>query len=280
MINGPGSSVLTILRNSGNFNGVTISPSATVTISGLTVQGGAPAGNAGIENSGTLNLTDCRVSGFGRGILNSQLTLTISNCVISGNTNGGGISNFTGTINVINTLVSGNSSHGDFGPGIDNSFGTLNVTNSTITGSSGHIAIMNGVSARATFINSTVSNNTDGGFLNNGSLSMTGGLITGNTNGGLIVVGPAIIDGVTISNNSNNSGAFIGGGGLALGSYPGTATVMNCVVTNNSTIGNGGGISNGGRAILINTTISGNTSNGRGGGLFTLSLGPRGPHRD
>jgi hypothetical protein len=201
-----------------------------------------------------------------------QLTLTISNCVISGNSNGGGILNFQGTINLLNSLVSGNSSHGDFGPGIDNEFGTLNVTNSTITGSSGAIAISNGASARATFINSTVSNNSDGGFINNGTLSMIGGLITGNTNGGLIAGGTAVINGVTISNNSSNAGAFFGGGGLFINGN--AVTVMNCLVTNNSTNGNGGGIRNGGgKATLINTTISDNTSNGGGGGLDSVDGG-------
>jgi CSLREA domain-containing protein len=273
LINGPGSSVLTVLRNSANFDCITIVSSATVAISGLKFQGGAPATNTGITNVGTLNLADCQVSGFGEGVRNVERTLTIFNCVISGNTGGGGISNSSGTINVINSLLTGNASNGSFGPGIDNSFGTLNVTNSTITGNSGHIAIMNGSSARATFINSTVSNNIDGGLLNNGNLSMTGGLITGNTNGGLIANGTtALINGVTISNNSSNGGAFIGGGGISAGGS--AVTVMNCVVTNNSTSGNGGGIRNsGGKLTLINTTISGNTSNGSGGGLASVDGG-------
>src|SRR5258708_40124784 len=68
---GPGSSVLTIQRNGSTFNGFTINSSANVAISGLSIQGGAPATiptpiNAGIISSGTLNLANCAVSGFGR----------------------------------------------------------------------------------------------------------------------------------------------------------------------------------------------------------------------
>ena len=270
-INGPGSSSLTVFRDSANFDGFDIDSSATVTISGLTVQGGAPATYTGISNSGTLNLTSCSVNGFGRGVMNNgYLSLTISGCVISGNTNGGGILNWDGATNVTNTVVSGNS-NGFRAGGIDNEFGTLNVANTTISGSSGGGGVFNG--GTATFLNSTVINNVNGGFGNNGTLSMTGGLITGNSYGGLDSSGPAVINGVTISNNSNNSGGFGGGGGLNIDSYPGTVVVMNCVVTNNSTTANGGGISNGGRAILINTTISGNTSYGAGGGLYAVTGG-------
>lgn len=271
-INGPGSGVLTVQRN-GNFDLFTISSSATATIAGLTVQGVAPAGNAGIRNLGTLNVTNCTISGFGVGILNaSQFTLTISNCVVTGNTNGGGISNFQGTINLFNSQVSNNDSNGAFGPGISNSSGTLNVANSTITGNQGHIAIMNSAGATASFIDSTVSNNSDGGFINNGNLSMTGGSIIGNTNGGIVLGGTAIINGVRISNNSSNLGAFPGGGGVFINGL--AVTVINCLITNNTTNGNGGGIRNGGgKATIINTTISGNTSFSGGGGLDSVDGG-------
>lgn len=275
-INGPGSSVLTIQRVTQGFSIsiFLISFSARVTISGLTFQGigGAPdISNVGISSSGTLNLTDCVVSGFGGGIQNAnQFILTISNCVISGSLNGSGITNFSGTTNVVNSLVSGNDSHGGFGSGINNT-GTLSVTNSTITGNRGNKAIDNGGGGTATIINSTVSNNLDGGIINNGNLSMTGGLITGNTNGGIVAGGNTILNGITITNNSNNSPNFFGGGGIFITGN--TTTVINCLVSNNTTNGNGGGIRNaGGKATLINTTISGNTSN-LGGGLHTLDGG-------
>jgi CSLREA domain-containing protein len=279
-LNGPGSSVLTIQRGTQSFSISVffISFSAKVTISGLTFQGvgGSPgSGNVGISSSGTLNLTDCVVSGFGAGIQNaSQFTLTISNSVISGSLNGSGITNFSGTTNVINSTVSGNDSHGGFGSGIYN-IGTLNVTNSIITGNRGNKAIDNGGGGTATIINSTVSNNLDGGILNNGNLSMTGGLVTGNTNGGIVSGGNSLLNGITITNNSNNSPNFFGGGGIFItgGSGSDSTTVINCQVSNNTTNGSGGGIRNAGaKANLINTTISGNTSN-VGGGLQVVDGG-------
>lgn len=272
-ITGPGSSVLTIQRSSSTFAIFIISSNTTVAMSGLTVTASAPDG-FGIINVGTLNLTDCVVSSFGAGV-NNQHTLTISNCTISGNTNGSGISNFSGTINLINSVVSGNDSHGAFGSGVNNSSGTLNMTNSTITANKGNKAIDNGAGAVATIINSTVSNNIDGGIINNGTLSMTGGLITGNTNGGIVAGGNTMLNGITITNNSNNSGNFFGGGGIFItgSSASHSTTVMNCLVANNTTSGNGGGIRNAGaKATLINTTISGNTSN-VGGGLQIVDGG-------
>ncbi|HKU74722.1 MAG TPA: choice-of-anchor Q domain-containing protein [Pyrinomonadaceae bacterium] len=264
-LTGPGAGTLTVSRSTSTSWMFFISSNATVSISGLSLQGGASDTNTGIANLGILNLTDCKVSGFGKGLSNGLKTLTISNCVVSGNVNGGGISVGSGTVNLIDSEVNDNDSHGAFGPGIDNSFGRLNVTNSTIKGNKGHFAIMNG--ATATFINSVVSNNVDGGFLNNGTLSMTGGSVTGNTNfGGLLSAGVAVISGVTVSNNSNMGWVFSGGGGIFLGGT--SATVINCLVTNNSASGHGGGIHNaGGKVTVINTTISNNTTFSGGGGV-------------
>ena len=280
VLNGPGQGTLTVQRSTSTFTVFSISANVTAAISGISVQSNSPISgvgiDAGVNNAGTLTLTNCAVSGFGTGILNS-LTLTVQNCVVSGNLRGSGISNFFGTINLIDSTVSGNDSHGAFGPGIDNSFGTLNVTNSTISGNKGHIAVMNGTSATATFVNSTVSNNLDGGLINNGTLTMTGGLISGNTNGSIILAGPSIMNGVTVSGNSSNGGAFIGGGGIfvsGIGRPQDRATIINCLVTNNSTTANGGGIRiGGGKAVIINTTISGNTSNGLGGGINMVDGG-------
>jgi len=270
-LNGPGPGTLAVQRiTDGNFGIFTSSNNASVNISGLAFQGGNPLSNAGIVNIGnaTLTVSNCTVTGFGRGIMNSsQRALTVSNCTISGNLNGGGVSNGSGTLNVHNSTITGNDSRGGFGPGIDNSFGILNVSNTTVSSNSGHIAIMNGSSAIATFINVTVSNNNNGGFINNGTLTMTGGAITGNVNGGgLITAHIAVIDGVTVSNNANTSGVFFGGGGLFLG---GTSSIVkNCLVTNNTANGPGGGIHNaGGKAIVISTTVFNNTSFFRGGGV-------------
>jgi hypothetical protein len=271
ILNGPGASTLTIQRN-GNFTAITINSPATVAISGLTLQGVGPAGrfgDIGVGSSGSLSLSNCTVTGFGAGVVNGSNTMTISSCLITANTQGSGISVGSGTVNVVNSVVSNNDSHGGFGPGIDNSFGVLNVTNSTITGNKGHWSIMNGAGgAKATLVNTTVSNNLDGGILNNSTLTMIGGSVTGNTNGSLVAGGTSVINGVTFSNNSANNPSFLGGGGILINGQ--AVTVMNCLITNNQTTGWGGGIRSAGRATVINTTISGNTAGGGGGGMDLL----------
>ena len=258
IVNGPGAAVLTI-QKTGNFSAIGINSPAIVSIAGLKLQGignpqiGVP-GNYGISSGGTLNLSNCTVTGFGTGVTNGQNTMTISNCLITANTAGSGISVGQGTVNLVNSVVSNNDSHGAFGPGIDNSFGVLNVTNSTITGNKGHYAIDIGPSAKGTIINTTISNNPNGGLINNGTLTMTGGLVTGNANHGMILASTSLVNGVTITNNSANGTNDNGGGGLFLGLG---VTLMNCLIANNSTDGFGGGIRNGGgTATIINTTIT------------------------
>ena len=142
---------------------------AVVTISGLTITGGFVSdegsdGNAsggGIENSGTLSMTDVTirgntagngdfggVPGEGGGIENSGMLL-IADATISANTAanvpppvpglgeggfGGGINN-TGTLAVVDTVFSGNSGEG--GSGAILNFGALSVTDSSFAGNTG-----------------------------------------------------------------------------------------------------------------------------------------------
>jgi hypothetical protein len=160
-IQGPGAGQLTISggKQSRVFD---VNAGAPVVLSGLTISGGAGVGSAhsvspydgdggGILNLSTLTLSGCVVSGnsadvlgvnLGGGIYNAG-TLTLTGCTISNNDawgsaldttsgNGGGIFN-AGTLTVINTTVSGNSAGNGFGGGIVNG-GTLTVTNSTFTG--------------------------------------------------------------------------------------------------------------------------------------------------
>ncbi|HYW72477.1 MAG TPA: CSLREA domain-containing protein [Pyrinomonadaceae bacterium] len=144
-INGPGSSQLTVTRNTGgDYRVFTVSAPVTVAISGLAVTSGktpaAPPGSpastfngGGIFNSGTLTLTDVNVSanttsvnidtnsaGNGAGIANTG-TLSLTSCSVTGNFGGNGI---------------GGIGSGGNGGGISSS-GTLTVSNSTITGNQG-----------------------------------------------------------------------------------------------------------------------------------------------
>ncbi len=92
----------------------------TASISSLTITGGSGGNDSGggLENKGTLNLTDCTVSGnsagSGGGGMANYGTATLANCSVSGNSTsrpylfGGGFQN-TGTASLTDCTVSGNS---------------------------------------------------------------------------------------------------------------------------------------------------------------------------
>jgi hypothetical protein len=152
-ITGPGAVNLTVARNSATpFRIFAISASRTVTITGLKITNSlAPGTNngGGVFNSGTLNLSQCVISGnaiettsvggsaFGRGIYSAGL-LTIDQCEISGNSgrSGAGIThNGIGSgypLTITNSTISGNTGVQSGGFDIRNTSATL--TNCTISG--------------------------------------------------------------------------------------------------------------------------------------------------
>ena len=116
----------------------------------------------------------------------------------------------------------------------------------------------------------TITNNTTtatwpngGGVWNEGTFTMTGGLIQLNTagwdGGGLYNVGTALLSGGTITQNSADWG-----GGVA--NY-GTLTLNGVLIDDNTAAGSGGGVYNGSTVTLASGTISNNTAHA-GGGLF------------
>src|SRR5438876_862063 len=158
-ITGPGASQLTVQRSTAagmpDFRIFDIR-SGTVTISGLTVSNGRSDSGGGILNQarGALTMHDLVISGnaatsAGGGINNSG-TVTLTNCTVSGNSvsggvssaggnaRGGGIANDFGTANLDKCTVSGNSVAGGTGDGggIANQDGTVTLENSTVSGNS------------------------------------------------------------------------------------------------------------------------------------------------
>lgn len=231
-----------------------ISPGKTVTISGLSIiNGSAPAPDY-----------------FGGGIYNDHASLTLSSCIISGNSAvhdwqgvGGGIFNDQGTLIVSGSTFSGNSSY--YGGGICNNWlgagsATVTITNSTISGNSasfgGGIVNEDGM---LTLSNSTVSGNSAeyaaGGILNSGSTSSATLAITNST----------------LSGNSADQG-----GGI-LNDTAGTVTITNSTLSGNSAGGQnyfyglGGGIRNTQTLTIINSTLSGNSAVNHGGGIYNTS---------
>jgi len=147
-ISGPGASVIAVSGNN-SFTVFVINAGVTAFISGLTIENaGGGAGDGGIFNRGTLTVTNCVISGnssVGAGGIDNPGTLTVLNSTISGNTNtsttfgvnAGGIYNRRGgNLTVTNSTISGNTAASGAIGGILN-LGTLTVTNGTISGNSG-----------------------------------------------------------------------------------------------------------------------------------------------
>ncbi len=123
----------------------------TASITGLTISGGQAAGNGGgVNNSGTLTLTDCTVSGntavygagtaLGGGIYNNG-TLTLTGSTITANrasgyyfaSFGGGLFN-SGTLTVTGSTIAANFALFTGGGGIWNSGGTATLTDTIVAG--------------------------------------------------------------------------------------------------------------------------------------------------
>ncbi len=323
-IAGPGSSDLTVARSSApgtaDFRIFSVPVGAAIAISGLTITGGSvsvagsdgDASGGGIENSGTLSLTDVTISGNtagqllqypgdGGGIDNSG-TLSIDDATISNNTAvgvsaapgtgeggfGGGIYN-SGTLSIMDTTCRGNSGFAGSG-GIENT-GTLLVVDSTLAansgGGTGGGAIGN--SGNATLSGSTFTDNKGadggGGIKNSGTLSLANSTFSGNmafnsVGGGIDNTGTVSITTSTFSSNTSE------GGGGAIGNS-GSLSVTASTFADNSAVsatsypgipdpGDGGGIDNSGTLSVINTTFKGNSAHGGSGGAIadsgTLSL--------
>ncbi len=223
-ITGPGATSLDVHRNSPTpFRIFAISASRTVTITGLKITNGLAAGTnngGGVFNSGTLTLSQCVISGnaiettsvggsgFGGGIYSSG-PLTIDQCEISGN--------------------SGRSGAGITHNGLGSGF-PLIITNSTISGNTGVQS---------------------GGFdLRNTSASLTNCTISGNS-------APGRIGGIDQVAQSGNTSSVL---------------LTNCTVTNNTgsaaieTFGFAGVTSL--TTTLKNTLVAGNV-----GANFTTTMG-------
>ena len=165
-ISGPGANLLTI--SGGGAKIFYINSGVTASISGLTIANGNSVNGGGIDNEGTLTVSNSTFAGnsagyIGGGIFNDG-TLTVSNSTFSGNSagGGGGIANNNGTVTVSNSTFSNNTASGNsgYGGGIVND-STLKVSNSTFSGNTA---------------------NSGGGIFNNGgTVTLTNSIVAGNT---------------------------------------------------------------------------------------------------
>ena len=194
----------------------------SVTLTNLTITGGIDIAYSGAFDDTTL--------GEGAGIFNLG-TLTVQNCMVTGNTGefggprgGGGIFNGVGA--------------------------TLTVAGSTLSANSAS----NG-----------------GGIFNDGTLTVTGSTLSGNTagdGGGIYNAGGSNkVSGTLSISNSTLSGNSAGSEGGGIDNYYGSqATVMNCTITGNTAGYEGGGIYNAGRLTVGGSAFSANTPDNVFGG--------------
>ena len=184
--------------------------SGALTVNDLTIENGASDTGAGIENAGTLTVTNSTFlnnSGQdGGGILSEGGTLTVTNSTFSGNNAfggaGAGIWNH-GPLNVTNSTFYDNDAAFGLGGGIYSQFGTVKVTNSTFSGNTASLGGGGGILSygTATVTNSILATSTggncsgtiaDGGYniSDDGSCSFTGTSVK-NTNPLLATAGLA-----------------------------------------------------------------------------------------
>jgi hypothetical protein len=247
-INGPGAARLAVERSTAEgtpeFRVLRVQ-NGSVAISGLTIRNGlvgATYGNGGgILNEGSLTLNDCVVSGNrstgeytrGTGVFNAPDARLIANrCVLADNagageySEGGGLYVF-GDVTLNDSTVSGNSGGGLYSRGggmhVDY-FGTGHVTRCTFSRNSVAVAV---ASAQG------------GGIYNYGTLQIVNSTLSGNhaggSGGGLHVdslsLGTAIRN-CTISANTAPEGAGIFNNGFEPG-HLATITVQDSIVAGN-----------------------------------------------
>ena len=274
-ITGPGAWALTV---SGNSTCQVFNNNAsgnTATISGMAIANGTTSSQGGgINNAGTLTVTNCTLSNnstngnAGGGIYNSSTgTLSLSNSTLYGNSSasfGGGIFN-AGALTVTNSTFSGNEAV--TGGGIQNDGGTLTVINSTFyenvtSGSGGGICVENGT---ATVTNCTISGNSGGAGggidIQAGTNYLGNSIVAGNTSG----LGPDIYGAVNsqghnlIGNGTGASGITNGSNGDQVGA---SASLINA---------NLGPLANNGGPTQTMAFLAGSPAIAAGGTLFTLA---------
>jgi predicted outer membrane repeat protein len=212
------------ISGGGTVRVIRVGLNVTLNLDGMTIANGLAARGGGINNFGTLTVTNStfsgnRTTGFNAGgAIFNGLTLTVTNSTFSGNSaeEGGGIGNY-GTATVTNSTFSGNSA--TVGGAIFNGF-TLTVTNSTFSGNSatsgGGIYNYRNI----TITNSTFSGNSatsGGGIYNSGRFNLTNSIVALNTAPRGPELNETINDATVVTLSHNLIGNPDGGSGITDG---------------------------------------------------------------
>ncbi|AYQ33261.1 choice-of-anchor Q domain-containing protein [Runella sp. SP2] len=272
-ING-GASGVTINRNSGTAFRIFTVNSGVVSFNKLTISNGSGVEGGGIYNAATLTLTECVLSGNtttgarpltggGAGIFNASTgVLTLNRCAV---------------VNNIATGQAGNGGAGSggggggLGGGVLNNGGTVNITNTTFSGNQAVGGTGGGGTSGCCIGNggSGGGNGGVGGSALNATLPTAGNFGGGGGGGGNGYSGAA---GGRFG-GGGGGGQAAGGGtsGGAAGFLGGSGGAGSSSVSRNGAGGGGGGaggaiFQNGGTTTLLNVTIVNNTATGGAGG--------------
>jgi parallel beta-helix repeat protein len=231
-------------------------------------------GNATVSGT-TLSGNRAENSGEGGAIANYFATsrtgtvagpLTVSNCILSGNSAGagGGIWNFapTGILKVIDGCsLSGNSAGS--GGGIDMVAGALTISGATLSGNTATLGA--GIDVEPSYYLATVT--VSGCTLSGNVASDSGGgiYVTSSGSGSVSMT----VSGCTLTGNVAGAAGGVTSSGGAIYVISGNVTISGCTLTGNSAPNAGGAIYLGGGTVtLTNDKVAGNTTTGYGGGLY------------
>ena len=199
-----------------------------VTISGpganqLAVNGNQALFAFGVFPQRTVSISGLRIRNAQVGVYNNQGTVSVSNCVLSGNS-GAGLYNHVGaSMTVANSNISNNS-----GTGADNNQGTLTVTSCVLSDNS-NAGIFN--SGTVTVSNCALIGNS-GGMTSFGTLTVSYCEISGNSGDGIFNGGTLTVSNCALSGNSGD-----GIGNRAFSSGTASLTIVNSNVSDNHSIG-------------------------------------------
>jgi predicted outer membrane repeat protein len=267
-------------------NGATIK-NCILRYNSATYGGGIYADNGGtVSNSsfyGNTNTGASASAGGGGIMLGINGTLRDSVLFKNAGVAGGGVFTYGGTVRdctIVSNTANGNASLGGGGVFLYNNVGTVvsncdiswNNAGATTLGGGG--AWVNG--AGAVLANCTVNSNSAPG--NGGGIYFTGlGIVqncasiasnTANYGGGAYIAaaGGTISNCCIFRNRANNVGNHSGGGVSLYSTVLGT--LQDCVISNNTCAGSGGGVCHYGGSKVIGCTITDNVSVMDGGGIY------------
>lgn len=245
----------TFIDGSGIDRVIDVRPGARVVLNRLALRNGAVAdGGGGVRNFQNLTLTNCAISGN------------------DGGTNAGGLYNAPdATASISNCVISQNQSDSGAG-GIQNG-GSLTLSNTTVDGNA--------------------STDGAGGIANDGTLTMISGAISNNEAVSPVAAGGLRNTGTLTVNHTSIRFNFVaaGNGGGVWNLLDGVANLSAVTISDNTTLGSGGGVYNSSGSVtisesaIVNNAASSNAgaaSNGGGiwnAGTLTLSRSTVGNNR-